>query len=56
MEKTGFAVPPRFTDSELADFIAAHRTQGRMLTFNILIAADGTINPAPLAQLRRCAG
>ena len=53
MEKTGFAVLPRFTDSELADFIAAHRTQGTMLTFNILVAADrpshGAAVPVALA-------
>lgn len=55
-EKAGFAVPPRFADSDLAAFIGGHLSQGTMLTFNILIAADGTINPAPLAQLRRCAG
>ncbi len=55
-EKTGFAVPPRFADADLAAYIGEHRAQGWMLTFNILIAADGTINPAPLAQLRRCAG
>ena len=55
-EKTGFAVPPRFADADLAAYVGEHRAQGRMLTFNILIAADGTINPAPLAQLRRCAG
>lgn len=28
----------------------------RMLTFNILIDADDRLNPAPLAQLRRCIG
>ncbi len=50
----GFAVPPRFADADLSAYIGRHRAQGRMLTFNILVAADGTINPAPLAQLRRC--
>lgn len=53
-EKDGFAVPPRFTDADLARYVRDHRANGTMLTFNILIAADGTINPAPLAQLRRC--
>ena len=44
----------RYTN--LAAYVRKHHAQDTMLTFNILIAADGTINPAPLAQLRRCAG
>lgn len=52
--KEGF-VKPRFTDGEVADYIREHATAGRMVTFNLLIDADGHINPAALGQLRACA-
>ena len=47
------AVPPRFTEAEVRDYIREHSGRGRMVTFNILIEACGRINPAPAALLRR---
>ena len=54
--ETGFEVPSRFTDDALSAYMREHVAAGRMVTFNILVDADGRINPAPLAQLRRCVG
>lgn len=51
---SGFEVPPRFPDDAIAAYVREHVAAGRMVTFNILIDALGRINPAPLAQLRRC--
>ena len=50
--RDGFA-PPRFTDEDVAGYLREHAGAGRMVTFNLLIDAGGTINPAALAQVRR---
>ncbi len=52
----GFEIPGRFPDAALAAYIREHVAADRMVTFNILIDADGHINPVPLKQLRKCIG
>ena len=45
-------IPPRFTATEVRDYIREHAGQGRMVTFNVLIEASGRINPAPVELLQ----
>lgn len=45
-------IPPRFTDGEIRNYVRDHLDAGRMVTFNVLIDADGTVNPNALAHLK----
>ncbi len=48
----GFAAP-RFPDRAFREFLKEHRSAGRMVTFNLQIDQEGTVNPAALAQVKR---
>jgi hypothetical protein len=55
-ERPGPIAPPRFTDDELYEYVAACRRQGGGVTLNIGIYQDGTMAEQSLAQLRRISG
>lgn len=52
-EKPGLIAPPRFTDDELYDYVAACRRIGGGVTLNVGIYQDGTMADPSIAQLRR---
>ena len=46
VEKNGGFVPLRYSPETLRDYVRAHTSAGRMVTFNVLIDLSGKINPA----------